>query len=332
MRLGRLTCLVLGPAGGIYHGRLALPPSYPFAPPEVYVATASGRFETNTKICLSISSFHPESWQPSWGVRTALLALVAFFDTEAKGAVGSLDAPPAERRRLAAASHQFRCPGCPFVAKEFEGEAQRKIAEKAEEVAEAEGATSSPVPDAVGKSTQTAPASDTATAMPSQPLFTSLPSAPQQASSIRAPSRPRGPTDRDAPQAQAGIAPAPTALFRHTHHPALSPSDPALSLPSTTGDAFNAPQGPATPHTGRPPSGSPGGAGGPGVGQPGAPPALVHVPTAGAPRAGVVEGGAQSQVQVGVVVGMEGGSPLWIDRMIVVCLMGLLALVVRKLA
>ena len=35
--------------------------------------TPSGRFEVNKKICLSISSFHPETWQPSWGIRTALL-------------------------------------------------------------------------------------------------------------------------------------------------------------------------------------------------------------------------------------------------------------------
>lgn len=26
----------------------------------------NGRFETNTKICLSISNYHPEHWQPSW--------------------------------------------------------------------------------------------------------------------------------------------------------------------------------------------------------------------------------------------------------------------------
>lgn len=61
--------------------------------------TPSGRFEVNKKICLSISSFHPETWQPSWGIRTALLAIMAFFETEPKGAVGSLDA----RRRSAVA-------------------------------------------------------------------------------------------------------------------------------------------------------------------------------------------------------------------------------------
>ena len=41
--------------GGIYHGRVLLPPEYPFKPPSFVLLTPSGRFETNTKICLSIT-------------------------------------------------------------------------------------------------------------------------------------------------------------------------------------------------------------------------------------------------------------------------------------
>ncbi|KAL8278493.1 hypothetical protein RQP46_009183 [Phenoliferia psychrophenolica] len=111
--------------GGIYHGKMVLPAEYPFKPPEVstatiawrvYMLTPSGRFETNKKICLSISSFHPESWQPSWGIRTALIALMAFFSSDPKGAVGSLDAPPQERRRLAKCAREFQCETCGFDA------------------------------------------------------------------------------------------------------------------------------------------------------------------------------------------------------------------------
>lgn len=91
-------------AGGLYHGRILVPPEYPFKPPSFMFLTPNGRFETNTKICLNISEFHPESWQPSWSVRTALLALVAFLPTPPDGGVGSADYPPAERRILAARS------------------------------------------------------------------------------------------------------------------------------------------------------------------------------------------------------------------------------------
>ncbi len=76
--------------GGIYHGRILLPPEYPFKPPSFLMLTPNGRFETSAKICLSISSHHPEHWQPSWSVRTALTALIAFFPTPGNGAIGSL--------------------------------------------------------------------------------------------------------------------------------------------------------------------------------------------------------------------------------------------------
>lgn len=52
--------------------------------------SASGRFETGVKICLSMSSHHPEHWQPSWSVRVALVALIAFLPTSGQGAIGSL--------------------------------------------------------------------------------------------------------------------------------------------------------------------------------------------------------------------------------------------------
>jgi ubiquitin-conjugating enzyme E2 J1 len=64
----------------------------------------NGRFEVNTKICLSISTHHPEHWQPSWSLRTALVALTAFFPTKGDGAIGALAYSADERRALAAAS------------------------------------------------------------------------------------------------------------------------------------------------------------------------------------------------------------------------------------
>ncbi|KAJ7955223.1 Ubiquitin-conjugating enzyme, E2 [Quillaja saponaria] len=87
--------------GGIFHGRIQLPAEYPFKPPSFMLLTPNGRFETQTKICLSISNHHPEHWQPSWSVRTALVALIAFMPTNPNGALGSLDYKKEERRTLA---------------------------------------------------------------------------------------------------------------------------------------------------------------------------------------------------------------------------------------
>ncbi|KAL7515558.1 hypothetical protein ACHAXN_013441 [Cyclotella atomus] len=103
--------------GGVYHGRILLPSEYPFKPPNIVFLTPSGRFETNTKVCLSFSSFHPELWQPAWGIRLILEALISFLPTPADGAIGALDWTKEERVKLAKESVKFRCPVCCEVGK-----------------------------------------------------------------------------------------------------------------------------------------------------------------------------------------------------------------------
>ncbi|XP_057366658.1 ubiquitin-conjugating enzyme E2 J1-like [Daphnia carinata] len=108
---------VRGPAdsdfeGGVYHGRISLPPEYPLKPPSIMLLTPNGRFEVNRKICLSISGHHPESWLPSWSIRTALLAIIGFMPSPGMGAIASLDYTKEERQRLAKKSLEFVCPEC----------------------------------------------------------------------------------------------------------------------------------------------------------------------------------------------------------------------------
>jgi len=98
--------------GGVYHGRIILPAEYPFKPPHIMFLTPSGRFETNTKVCLSFSAYHPELWQPAWGIRLILEALISFLPTPADGAIGALDWTSAERKKLAKQSIYFCCPTC----------------------------------------------------------------------------------------------------------------------------------------------------------------------------------------------------------------------------
>ncbi|XP_051908168.1 ubiquitin-conjugating enzyme E2 J1 isoform X1 [Hippocampus zosterae] len=98
--------------GGVYHGRIVLPPEYPMKPPSIILLTPNGRFEVGKKICLSISGHHPETWQPSWSIRTALIAIIGFMPTKGEGAIGSLDYTPEERRVLAKKSQDFCCEIC----------------------------------------------------------------------------------------------------------------------------------------------------------------------------------------------------------------------------
>ena len=98
--------------GGYYHGKIIFPPGYPFKPPSILMLTPSGRFEPGAKICLSMSDFHPESWNPLWGVSMILLGLQSFFyeGTSTTGALHGVSAD--EKRRLAARSleHNARNP------------------------------------------------------------------------------------------------------------------------------------------------------------------------------------------------------------------------------
>lgn len=98
--------------GGVYHGRLLLPAEYPMKPPDIIMLTPNGRFEVGKKICLSISGHHPETWQPSWSIRTALLAIIGFMPSPAQGMIGSLDYTPEERKIMAKKSQSWRCPTC----------------------------------------------------------------------------------------------------------------------------------------------------------------------------------------------------------------------------
>ncbi|KAG8036744.1 hypothetical protein G9C98_004066 [Cotesia typhae] len=97
---------------GVYHGRIILPPEYPMKPPNIILLTPNGRFEVQRKICLSISGHHPETWQPSWSIRTALLALIAFMPTPGNDTIGSLDYTAEERQKLAKKSQSWECNIC----------------------------------------------------------------------------------------------------------------------------------------------------------------------------------------------------------------------------
>nr|XP_039251954.1 ubiquitin-conjugating enzyme E2 J2-like [Styela clava] len=121
--------LVLGPNdtpyfGGIYHGKLVFPREFPFRPPSIYMITPSGRFKCNTRLCLSISDFHPDTWNPAWSVGTILTGLLSFM-VEDSATLGSIETSHYTKRQLALQSGPFNlkdsvfCELFPGVAKEI---------------------------------------------------------------------------------------------------------------------------------------------------------------------------------------------------------------------
>ncbi|KAJ7902467.1 UBC-like protein [Mycena leptocephala] len=103
--------LIRGPpdspyAGGEYHGVLKFPPEYPFKPPGIKMLTPSGRFVPDTKICLSMSDFHPGSWNPAWSVTTICTGILSFMLSD-EITTGSVTSTEAEKRTFAAGSHAW---------------------------------------------------------------------------------------------------------------------------------------------------------------------------------------------------------------------------------
>ncbi|CAI5514408.1 unnamed protein product [Closterium sp. Naga37s-1] len=93
---------------GWYHGRLRFPADYPFKPPSIMMLTPNGRFATSTRICMSMSDFHPETWNPMWSVASILTGLLSFMSDDAVTA-GSIVASEADRRKLARLSMPNNC-------------------------------------------------------------------------------------------------------------------------------------------------------------------------------------------------------------------------------
>ncbi|KAJ1718436.1 Ubiquitin-conjugating enzyme E2 6, partial [Coemansia biformis] len=92
--------------GGEYHGRLKFPSDYPYKPPAIQMVTPSGRFQTNTNICMSMSNFHPDTWNPAWSVSTILSGMLSFMVDE-EATTGSIRASTTDRKALARKSHKI---------------------------------------------------------------------------------------------------------------------------------------------------------------------------------------------------------------------------------
>lgn len=96
--------------GGQYWGTLLFPADYPFAPPAIRMYTPSGRFQPGVRLCLSISDFHPKSFNPAWEVSTILNGLLSFM-TGDEMTTGSVHESDESRRAHAARSRWWNSTG-----------------------------------------------------------------------------------------------------------------------------------------------------------------------------------------------------------------------------
>ena len=120
--------VIRGPAdtpyeGGVYIGKLIFPSEYPMKAPSIYVLTPSGRFQINTKICMSMSDFHPESWNPMWSVATIIQGVQSFMASD-ELTTGGLKASAVDRKKFAKLSMGYNGKNYPHL---FDGDIEAAL-------------------------------------------------------------------------------------------------------------------------------------------------------------------------------------------------------------
>lgn len=91
---------------GQYHGTLTFPSDYPYKPPAIRMITPNGRFKENTRLCLSMSDYHPDLWNPGWSVATILTGLLSFM-TGNESTTGSIVTTDQQKKYYAVNSIQY---------------------------------------------------------------------------------------------------------------------------------------------------------------------------------------------------------------------------------
>lgn len=104
--------------GGQFHGTLTFTSEYPFKPPAIRMITPNGRFQTNTRLCLSMSDYHPDTWNPAWSVSTILTGLLSFM-TGDEPTTGSIVTSAETKKRCASESLAWNAKQNPRFAKQF---------------------------------------------------------------------------------------------------------------------------------------------------------------------------------------------------------------------
>ncbi|XP_078616832.1 ubiquitin-conjugating enzyme E2 J2-like isoform X2 [Branchiostoma floridae x Branchiostoma japonicum] len=130
--------------GGQYHGKLVFPREFPFKPPSIYMMTPNGRFKCNTRLCLSISDFHPDTWNPAWSVSTILTGLLSFM-LETTPTLGSINTSDYVKRQLALQSGPYNLKDRTFceLFPETSEDIRRDLAKREAELTRAHEAASS---------------------------------------------------------------------------------------------------------------------------------------------------------------------------------------------
>ena len=93
--------------GGLFIGKIELPDDYPKTPGSFYMLTPNGRFTINSKICLTNSSYHRESWTPIWSIRNTIVGISSIFVADDTTGISHIKDTKENRERYTCESIQY---------------------------------------------------------------------------------------------------------------------------------------------------------------------------------------------------------------------------------
>jgi ubiquitin-conjugating enzyme E2 J2 len=101
---------------GVYYGYIHLPNEYPFKAPDFYFVTPNGKFETNTKICTTFTSFHPETYTCTWNILSMTEGMVSYMTDDTSSGVGIINTTSEEKKNFANRSLEWNIQNQQFLS------------------------------------------------------------------------------------------------------------------------------------------------------------------------------------------------------------------------
>ena len=108
--------------GGHYIGEIHHSPKYPAEPPNYYMRTPSGRYEINSKICLTNSSYHRGDWSSTWNIQSILIAYYSIWLDDTEHGISHITRTAGERAKMAGESKDYNIKNYKQIYEKFDFE------------------------------------------------------------------------------------------------------------------------------------------------------------------------------------------------------------------
>ncbi|KAK6453842.1 ubiquitin-conjugating enzyme/RWD-like protein [Scheffersomyces xylosifermentans] len=107
---------------GLYLGVIVFPLNFPYQPPEIQMISPTGRFHPRVTLCLTISSYHAETWNASWSIQNFMIGFISFMNDDNAVGIGQSHEGKADKELYARHSKHWLYGKCDIFKNLFTDE------------------------------------------------------------------------------------------------------------------------------------------------------------------------------------------------------------------